>query len=442
MDRTTIIDQIKRNDKILSLPQVLMEILDEIGKEDFSSEKLSNIILRDPSLTGRVLKLANSSFYHRVQEIKTVHQAVSMVGMVTVKCMALSTSVLDPGKIESNSGVNPKSFFTYVLSIASASEEIAKSLKFKSVEEAFIAGLLSDIGVLFFLHHYPKEYRKVIQNKVNADDIITAEREVFGVDHAEVGYHLAEVWGLPTYVLNSIRDHHYLADISEKDPLTNIIRLATLLSTDQYSGFEGQTIDRLDKIGRVSKALDISKDKVNEITFTLLPKTIEMAEYLGVDIGDINEMLTKANEEMWKSYLTIENLFKERTELSQKLLIEERAKGAEELKNITMATLSHYLNNAVMIIYGRSQLLRMLNNKGDIQKLTEGMEGYLDVMDNAVRKIVAVIEEMKEISPIDAKKYNKMSKALNIDDLINKRMSLSEGSNGISDMVLPAAEGV
>ncbi len=442
MDRTTIIDQIKRNDKILSLPQVLMEILDEIGKEDFSADSLSKIILKDPSLTGRVLKLANSSFYHRVQEIKTVQQAVSMVGMVTVKCMALSTSVLDPEKIEGESGVDPKSFFTSVLSIAAASEEIAKTLKFKSVEEAFIAGLLADIGVLFFLHHYPKEYGKIAKNEISAEDLIEAERKVFGIDHAEVGYHLAEVWGLPTYVLNSIRDHHMLADLSEKDPLTNVIRLATLLSNDQYSGFESQTMDRIDKINKVSEVLGISKDKVNEITFTLLPKTIDMAEYLGVDIGNINEMLTSANEEIWKSYLTIENLFKERSELSQKLLLEERAKGAEELKNVTMATLSHYLNNAVMIIYGRSQLLRMLSNKGDGQRLIEGMGGYLDVMDKAVRKIVAVIEEMKDISPIDAKKYNKMSKALDLDNLIDERMSQHEGSNGISDLVLPIEEGV
>jgi len=214
------------------------------------------------------------------------------------------------------------------------------------------------------------------------------------------------------------------------------------LSTDQYSNFEGQTVDRINKINKVAEVLGISKDKVNEITFTLLPKAIEMAEYIGIDIGDIDEILTKANEEIWKSYLTIENLFKERTELSQRLLVEERAKGAEELKNITMATLSHYLNNAVMIIYGRSQLLRMLNKKGDYKKLNEGMDTFLDVMDNAVRKIVAVIEEMKEISPIDAKKYNKMSKALNIDDLIKKRMEEHEGSNGISDLVLPVEDGV
>lgn len=442
MDRTTIIYQIRKNDKILSLPQVLMEILDNIDKDDFSADELSKIILKDPSLTGRVLKLANSPFYHRVQEIKTVQQAISMVGMVTVKCMALSSSVLDPNKIESESGVDPKSFFTYVLSIAAASEEIARILKCKSVEEAFIAGLLADIGVLFFLHHYPKEYNQITQNKVSAEDLLKAERKVFGIDHAEIGYHLAEVWGLPTYVINSIRDHHDLDDISEKDPLTNIIKLATLLSTDQYSGFDSQIIGRIDMINRVTEALGISKEGVNGITFTLLPKTIEMAEYLGVDIGDSNKMLTKANEEIWKSYLTIENLFKERSELSQKLLLEERAKGAEELKNITMATLSHYLNNAVMVIFGKSQLLRMLSNKGNSQKLLEGMDGSLDVMDKAVRKIVAVIEEMKEISPIDAKKYNKMTKSLDLDNLINKRMDQNEGSNGITDIVLPVEEGV
>ncbi len=438
----TIIDQIKRNDKILSLPQVLLEILDNIEKDDFSADELSKIILKDPSLTGRVLKLANSSFYHRVQKIKTVQQAISMVGMVTVKCMALSSSVLDPSKIERESGINPKCFFTFVLSIAGASEEIAKSLKFKSVEEAFIAGLLADIGVLFFLHHYPKEYKRIIKNKISAEDLLEAERKVLGIDHAEVGYHLAQVWGLPTYIINSIRDHHDLDDISEKDPLTNIIKLATLLSTDQYSDFDSQIIGRIDKINSVSKALGISKEKINEITFSLLPKTIEIAEYLGVDIGNTNEILAKANEEIWKSYLTIDNLFKERAELSQKLLLEERAKGAEELKNITMATLSHYLNNAVMVIFGKSQLLRMHHKKGDNQFLIDNMGKSLDVMDKSVRKIVAVIEEMKEISPIDVKKFHSLSNALNIDDLIEKRMSDIEGSEEGSDLVYQVEKSV
>ena len=114
---------------------------------------------------------------------------------------------------------------------------------------------------------------------------------------------------------------------------------------------------------------------------------------------------------------------KKRQELSKKLLKEERAKGAIESRNIAMTTLSHYLNNAVMAIYGRSQIMRMLFDKGQRDRLLDEMPTSLDAMDKAVQRIVAVLEEMKEVSPIDHEKFHNMSQALNIDDRIEKRLA-------------------
>ena len=100
-----MIEQIRRDNNLLSLPQVLSEVLKEAGKEDFSADKLAKIILKDPSLTSRILKLSNSSFYHRFSEITTVHQAISVLGVTTVKCMTLSSSIFHPEKIAAESGV-------------------------------------------------------------------------------------------------------------------------------------------------------------------------------------------------------------------------------------------------------------------------------------------------------------------------------------------------
>ena len=105
------------------------------------------------------------------------------------------------------------------------------------------------------------------------------------------------------------------------------------------------------------------------------------AVHLGVDIGNIEDMLIRANQEIWKSYLTIENLFRERQELSRNLLLQERERGAIESKNIAMATLSHYLNNATMAIYGRSQLLRLMLKKGEHERLLEKLDNDLEVVD-------------------------------------------------------------
>lgn len=423
MDKKSIIEHIKQNDQILSLPQTLSEILTEVGKEDFSPDSLSRIILKDPSLTGKILQLANSSFYHQLGQIKTVQQAVSILGMTTVKCMALSTSVLHPDKIAAESGVDPKSFFIYVLSIAAASEQLSKCMGHQASEEAFVAGLLSDIGVLYFLHHYPKEYSVVVGGKTSGTNLIEAEREVFGTDHVEIGLLLATTWGLPDYVLLAIGGHHDISEIREDHPLTNAVRLAVQLTADGFSGFTRPIEQRLEDVNRIVDDFDVSREKVDEVSMSMLPKTAEIAEFVGVDIGNVEELLGRANQEIWKSYLTIDRLFKERKELTRKLLEEERARGAEEAKNVAMATLSHYLNNASMAVFGRSQLIRMHLRRGQTDRILATLPTDLEVIDNAVKKIVAVLAEMKEISPIDSKRLNKLSEALNLDDRIQERMS-------------------
>ena len=435
MDRIAIIEQIRSNNKLLSIPQVLSQVLEEVGKEDFSPDKLARVILKDPTLTGRVLRLVNSSFYQRVARIKTVNQAISVLGVTTVKCMALSTSVFHPDKVTRESGVDAGALFTYEMAIAAASEQIAGTVKYKAREEAFIAGLLQDLGILFLIHHYPKEYRKITARKLGVQSLLEAERHVFGIDHAEVGGYLAEAWKLPEYVIRAIRSHHDLADPESDDQLSNIVRLAVLLTSDHFSGYETNIEKRLAAINTMAEVLGISKEQVDEISSSLLPRTITTAEFLGVDIGDIEQMLVKANQEIWKSYLTIENLFKERQELSRKLLAEEHAKGAESSKNVAMATLSHYLNNAVMAIYGRSQLLRLQHSKGVDDQLVARLPENLDVVDRSVRKIVAVLEEMKDISPIDSNKFSSMSEALNIDDRIARRLEKMEKARDLTTVV-------
>ena len=422
MNRVTIAEEIERNDKVLSLPQALSEIIQEVGKENFSPENLAKIILRDPSLTGRILRLSNSSFYQRYSEITTVNQAINILGVTTVKCLALSSSVLNPEKIALESGVDPKDFFTYILSVASAAEKIAGEVEYKAPEEATVAGLLNEIGILYLIHHYPGEYKKIIEGKIKSSSLEGAELQVFGIDHAEIGGLLARKWRLPENIINSISNHHDLSDIQDGITISNIVKLAVLMVNDRFSGYEIGLEERLSLIHKISNLLNISKERVDEISSALLRGTIDMAEYLGVDIGNIEDMLITANQEIWKSYLVIANLFKERQELSTKLLKEEHSRGAIESKNIAIATLSHYMNNAAMAIYGRSQLMRMMVEKGNTKGLMEKIESHLEVLDRSVKKIVVVLDEIKEITPIDEVEYHNMSEALNIDDRIEKRM--------------------
>ncbi|MFQ5498639.1 MAG: HDOD domain-containing protein [Candidatus Zixiibacteriota bacterium] len=431
MDKITILDQIRHSDNILSLPQALSEFLEEVSKEDYSTEHLSRIILKDPSLTSNILKLANSSYYKRITEVGTVHQAIDLLGVTTVKCLVLSSTVLNPERVASASGVNPKDYFTYVMSVAAACEKIAKQVGYRCTEECLIGGLLHEVGILFLIHHYPKEYRQALDSQSKFKTLTEAEQAVFGIDHCEIGYNLAIAWRLPESMATAIRDHHRLPSHDDSHQLATIVRLGVLLATERFSGFEEDLENRLGRITEVAEKLGMSKEEVDEASYSLLSLTIELAEYFGIDIGNVEDMLVRSNKEIWKSYLVIENLFKEREQLSRDLLKQEREKGAVESKNIAMATLSHYLNNAVMAIYGRSQVLRLHLDRGRNEKIIESLPETITTIDQAVKKVIAVLEEMKEISPIQETEFYDLSEAMNIDDRVAERMKRMETDTGL-----------
>ncbi|MEW6051403.1 MAG: HDOD domain-containing protein [Candidatus Zixiibacteriota bacterium] len=435
--RLSVADEIQRHDDLLSLPQALTEILKEIEKPNFNFDSLAKIILKDPALTSRILKVANSSFYHRRTEITTVHQAVQILGVTTVKCLALSTSVFDAGRLDATTGVNSKQLFAYVLSVGAASEKIAQLVAFKDIEEVFIAGLLHEIGTLYFVHHHPQQYRQVRHTYEELHDLLKAEKVVFGLDHCEAGYLLAKRWRLPHSICEAISDHHSFGEVKPGPSVSNILRLACLLNEDMAATRFIELEDRLCRINQLASAMNLSKEKIDSISSSLLSWTVTTANYLNIDIGSIEEILTRANSELWRTYLMLENLFKQRQELSQKLLAEEHARGAIESKNIAIATLSHYVNNATMAVYGRSQLLRQVMTGGDAQKLQKLLPASLDVIDRSIKKIVAVLAEIKEISPIDEVSFYNMSQAMKIDDRIERRLTAMEHESGL---VLPDVE--
>jgi putative nucleotidyltransferase with HDIG domain len=432
MDKIDVIAQIKQKDGLLSLPQALAEILKEVDNPDFAPESLARIILKDPSLTGRILKMANSSMYKRGSAISNVHQAVQVLGATTVKCLALSSSVFHPDQIKKEAGVDAHAYFANVLTVAAACEKIAHAMRFKASEDAFVAGLLHDIGTMFFIHHFPDQYRLIVDRRVTkATTLVEAEQLVFGADHCEAGYHLATRWRLPLNIAEAIRDHHRPGDPKSANTVSGIVRLASLLTEDSNSSYSVGLEERLRAINEAAAALGLSKTEVDGVSVSLMSSTISVAEYLGVDIGNIEEMLTRANQEIWRTYLMIENLFKERQELSQKLLQQERARGAYESKTIAMATLSHYLNNAAMAISGRSQILRMYLNKDNEELLLKQLPTGLDIIDNSIKKIVAVLAEMSEISPIDEVEFLSTSRAMNMDDRIKARMQQMDQEPGV-----------
>jgi len=189
------------------MPQVASQVLQIIEKSDFSFADLVSVISKDVSITTAILKLANSPLFGIKVSVNNLTQAISLLGIKNLKnlVVALSTKGLfEASKI---------TIFEHKLwehSVATAIYARLFAVKFhRSIaEEAFIVGLIHDIGQILLSMYFDK-YSIVKEMVYGQDvDIISVEREYLGFDHADVGGYLLEQWGLPELYIDVVSFHH------------------------------------------------------------------------------------------------------------------------------------------------------------------------------------------------------------------------------------------
>ncbi len=421
MEKIRLLENIEAPRDLLSLPETLVRVLEAVSSEESSPDHIAAIILKDPSLTARTLKMANSSYYCRTTAIKTVHQAVMVLGANAVKCIALSVSVFSPPKGQAAEVEMFRQFYFHSLGVAILSREIAMKIGYSNAEEAFVGGLLHDLGKLHIMQHYPQISLEIGALVDRGEDVIDAERKYFDVDHAELGSIIANRWRLPETLQRTVCRHHHLSDPGS-DRLTKIVMLADMMAwVIQTPNLK--IVERFSEAMRqISGSLQLDRESLDAVSFLLLEETVKAASNIGIDIGDTSELMNRANRELCKAYLLIEGLFRERQELSGKLLAEERLAGMMKSKNIAIATLSHYLNNVATAISGRAQLMQLALEKSEVIDKTGKFPASLKVIENSILKLLAVLAELKSLSRFDDQSFYNDSDALNIDERIKVRM--------------------
>lgn len=229
-------DRIRRIQELGACPYVVTKILRISQSSKSGARELATVIGADHALTAKLLKIANSAFYGTQGRITQISQAVTRIGFRGVLELAMGISVLEAfRKSMGKGGLEREGFWRHSLAVALASRRLALYIQYPAYEEAFVCGLLHDVGKPLLSECFPKEYRQAIDLAASMSvPIRNAEREVFGAEHGFFGAMLLSSWGLPVSIITAIGSHHHierllnLEDPQQRD-LTRIVHIADAL---------------------------------------------------------------------------------------------------------------------------------------------------------------------------------------------------------------------
>ncbi|HVP12816.1 MAG TPA: HDOD domain-containing protein [Phycisphaerae bacterium] len=199
--------EIKDRNGLPSPSGVALEILRLAADENVAVEKLVTVVESDPAMTGRILKLVNSPFTGISRKIASISIATKMLGVRTVKNLALALSLVSNHRSGPCKGFDYGTFWSESLARAVAANALANHLKNLPAGEAFTVGLLAKVGRLGLATAYPEEYSQVMQSLDDHDLLRLAdrERELFSLDHNDLAAEMLADWGLPEVFCDAVR---------------------------------------------------------------------------------------------------------------------------------------------------------------------------------------------------------------------------------------------
>ncbi|MDP2992395.1 MAG: HDOD domain-containing protein, partial [Deltaproteobacteria bacterium] len=201
-------------------PMVINHILSMIEDPDATLADLAKVILNDPSLTGNILRATNSAYYGFPNKVSTVSHAVSLLGLNEVKSLALSLPIKDAFFTKNRSfGLDQADLWIHSVGVGISGRKIGEKMCYPVPEEAFVAGLLHDIGKNLLNDVFPERFDQALHRAEEQQRaLVDIEQELLTISHATIGYWLAQHWKLPDTLTAAIQNHHQpLTAISDGD---------------------------------------------------------------------------------------------------------------------------------------------------------------------------------------------------------------------------------
>ncbi len=294
------ITRLKNAPQLPSLPAVAMEVLELARQDNVDINRIARTIQNDAALSAKILKTVNSSFYGLPKQVSTINHALVILGLQTVRTLALGFSLVSTIKADARgAGFDYAAFWRRGLYGGVAARLIAKKRKILQTEEAFLCCLLADIGILSMHRVLGAEYDALVTESAGDQNrLCELCGAKYGADHAEVGAAIAAHWKLPPVLVTPIAHHHH--PLSPGEPLAPLVETVYLggLCGELFAGQQTRaTLARLR--GEITRRCQWDSKTVDALLEEILQQTREAARLfdIPVDAGaTLQDVLDQANE--------------------------------------------------------------------------------------------------------------------------------------------------
>ncbi|WP_229260862.1 HDOD domain-containing protein [Duganella levis] len=272
--------------RLPAMPQILIKLIEHLQADDAGMPELAALIAKDAAMTSKILTVANSSAYHRNQRTVGLEQSLVSLGTDMIKTLVISESVFQTfNSFPHSASTDLRGFWKGSLTTAVIARDVARQMEYPHVEEAYLAGLLHNVGRLALLATAPKEYAFNFTAR-DDEDLCAVEQRTLQITHSEAGAWLIERWNLDSFLADSVLYHHEpITRLEAAHPLIRIVRLAHLLCCHE---------DQEVAIEEAARLCNLDGEKLEQIISNAARQVEKSANYLGIDLAGADDIVAPA----------------------------------------------------------------------------------------------------------------------------------------------------
>jgi HD-like signal output (HDOD) protein len=268
---------------IATLPEITLKIIRLVEDPDSTAQDLNKIISNDPALGARILKVVNSAFYGLPGQIGSIHRAIVLLGLNAVKNIAIAASLAKlfrGGQI--CPGFSARDLWQHCIAVATATRLLAQKINLGLPDEAFLAGLIHDLGIMVEVQARRPQFAQAME-LLHSRQVATlrqAEQHAIGATHEQFGAALCRAWKFPVSFIYVTGFHHRPLDLmNQHRMLTSLVHAADIIAAGEKLGFSGSVeVERIDS--RILSQLNLTEAHLAEVRAELPRAIVETADLL------------------------------------------------------------------------------------------------------------------------------------------------------------------